>query len=148
MRKIWPWGIAAAVFAADRVTKILAPRIPAEGQVLIPGVLGLRYAENRGIAFSLLSGHPVLLGILSLGILTGAFLALRKKKLDSVSQTGLMMMLGGAAGNLADRLLSGYVPDMIEFLFIRFAVFNVADACLVTGCGLVIWNLFRGKENG
>ena len=68
--------------------------------------------------------------------------------LPGLTVTGLMMMLGGAAGNLADRLLSGYVPDMIEFLFIRFAVFNVADACLVTGCGLVIWNLFRGKENG
>jgi len=140
--------IAAAVFLADRITKLFAERFLRSAVTLIPGVLGLRPARNTGMAFSLLSGHPVLLGILSLGILTGAFLALRKKKLDSVSQTGLMMMLGGAAGNLADRLLSGYVPDMIEFLFIRFAVFNVADTCLVTGCGLVIWNLFRGKENG
>ena len=48
MRKeIW---IAAAVFAADRVTKALAPRIPAEGLELIPGVIGLRYAENTGMA--------------------------------------------------------------------------------------------------
>ncbi|MBR2664419.1 MAG: signal peptidase II [Clostridia bacterium] len=140
--------IAAAVFLADRITKLFAERFLRSAVTLIPGVLGLRPARNTGMAFSLLSGHPLLLGILSLGILTGAFLALRKKKLDSVSQTGLMMMLGGAAGNLADRLLSGYVPDMIEFLFIRFAVFNVADTCLVTGCGLVIWNLFRGKENG
>lgn len=140
--------IAAAVFLADRITKLFAERFLRSAVTLIPGVLGLRPARNTGMAFSLLSGHPLLLCILSLGILTGAFLALRKKKLDSVSQTGLMMMLGGAAGNLADRLLSGYVPDMIEFLFIRFAVFNVADACLVTGCGLVIWNLFRGKENG
>ena len=68
MKKIWPWGIAAAVFAADRVTKILAPRIPAEGQVLIPGVLGLRYAENKGIAFSLLSGMPWVPGLMSLAI--------------------------------------------------------------------------------
>ena len=40
MRKIWPWGIAAAVFIADRVTKLLAPRIPENGQVLIPGIIG------------------------------------------------------------------------------------------------------------
>ena len=51
MRKYLPWGLAAAVFIADRVTKILAPGIPGEGQTLIPGVLGLRYAENKGIAF-------------------------------------------------------------------------------------------------
>ena len=108
--------IAAAVFLADRITKLFAERFLRSAVTLIPGVLGLRPARNTGMAFSLLSGHPVLLGILSLGILTGAFLALRKKKL--------------------------------EFLVIRFAVFNVADACLVTGCGLVIWNLFRGKENG
>ena len=140
--------IAAAVFLTDRLTKLLSEKIPGGGVTLIPGVLGLRPALNTGMAFSLLSGHPVLLGILSLGILAGAFLALRKKKPDPLSQTGLMMMLGGAVGNLTDRLLKGCVPDMIEFLFIRFAVFNIADACLVIGCGLVMLDLFRGNKNG
>ena len=59
-----------------------------------------------------------------------------------------MMMLGGAAGNMVDRFLTGFVPDMIEFLFIRFAVFNVADACLVIGCALVIIDLIRGEKHG
>ena len=54
-----------------------------------------------------------------------------------------MMMLGGALGNMLDRFLTGFVPDLIEFLFVRFAVFNLADACLVIGCGLVIIDLFR-----
>ena len=144
-RKGW---IAAAVFLADRITKLLSETMLKGSVSLIPGVLGLRPARNTGMAFSLLSGHPVLLGILSLGIVAGAFWVFRKKKLNPLSQTGLMMMLGGATGNLADRLLTGYVPDMIEFLFVRFAVFNIADACLVIGCGLVIWDLFRGKENG
>ena len=49
MRKYLPWGLAAAVFIADRVTKILAPGIPGEGQTLIPGILGLRYAENKDL---------------------------------------------------------------------------------------------------
>ena len=144
-RKGW---IAAAVFLADRITKLLSETMLKGSVSLIPGVLGLRPARNTGMAFSLLSGHPVLLGILSLGIVAGAFWALRKKKLNPLSQTGLMMMLGGATGNLADRLMTGYVPDMIEFLFVRFAIFNIADACLVIGCGLVIWDLFRGRENG
>ena len=66
MKKLFPWLTAALVFAADRVTKCLAPGLPAEGTVLIPGVVGLKYTENRGIAFSLLSGAPWLLGVLSL----------------------------------------------------------------------------------
>ena len=146
MKRIWPWTIAAAVFAADRVTKMLAPGIPEGGQALIPGVIGLRYAENRGIAFSLLSGAPWALGILSLALIVGAFLYLRRKELHPVTLAGLMLMLGGAAGNMADRFIHGYVPDMIEFLFVRFAVFNVADACLTVGCAVVMARLLFGRE--
>ena len=145
-RKVWPWAIALAVFAADRITKELAPRIPAEGQVLIPGVLGLRYAENTGIAFSMLSGVPWLPGLLSLAVMTAAFLYLRKKKLHALTLAGLMIMLGGAAGNMLDRFVRGYVPDMIEFLFVKFAVFNIADACLCAGCALVIIRLLFSRE--
>ena len=135
--------IALLVFAADRATKLLWSGIPPEGVVLIPGILGLYPARNTGMAFSLCSGHPWLLGMLSAAILTGAFLFLRKKPLRRLTSVGLMMMGGGAAGNMADRFLTGYVPDLFEFLFVRFAVFNVADACLVTGCGLVILSLLR-----
>ena len=145
-RKIWPWGIAAAVFIADRVTKILAPRIPEEGQALIPGVLGLRYAENRGIAFSMLSGMPWVLGLVSLAIIAAVFFFLRGKKLRAMTLAGLMMMLGGAAGNMLDRFIHGFVPDMIEVLFMQFAVFNVADMFLCIGCGLVILQLLFGRE--
>lgn len=145
-RRIWPWAAAAAVFVTDRITKILAPGIPENGQVLIPGVLGLRYAENTGIAFSLLSGMPWLTGVLSLLVIAGAFLFLRKKNLHSLTLAGLMMMLGGAAGNMADRFIHGYVPDMIEVLFVRFAIFNVADTFLCIGCGLVILALLLGCQ--
>ena len=141
MRKYLPWGLAAAVFIADRVTKILAPGIPGEGQTLIPGVLGLRYAENRGIAFSLLSGMPWALGLMSLAIIAAVCFFLRAKKLSPLALTGLMMMLGGAAGNMVDRFVHGFVPDMIEVLFMQFAIFNVADTFLCIGCGLVIIHL-------
>lgn len=140
-RKYWYWIIAVLVFALDRVAKILAVNIPEGGQVLIPGVLGLRYAENRGIAFSMLSGAPWVLGLLSLAIIVAAFLFLRKKTLHPLSLAGLMMMLGGAAGNMVDRFIHGYVPDMIELLFVNFAIFNVGDACLCVGCALVIIRL-------
>ena len=144
MKKIY-WIIPVVVFTLDRVTKILALKIPEGGTVLIPGVIGLRYGENRGIAFSLLSGVPWLLRILSLLLIIGGFLFLRKKKLPDLIWIGLMMMLGGAAGNMVDRFFTGYVPDMIEFLFVKFAIFNVADAFLCIGCALVILKILFGK---
>ncbi len=141
MKKVWPWLIALAVLAADRVPKILARRIPEGGQAVIPGVVGLRYAENKGIAFSMLSGMPWIPGVLSLLVIVAAFIFLRKKELHPLSRVGLMMMLGGAVGNMIDRFAYGFVPDMIEVLFVKFAIFNVADACLCVGCALVIIRL-------
>ncbi len=138
--------IAATVFAVDRVAKMLAGRIPEQGRILIPGLVGLRYTRNTGMAFSLFSGHPWLLGVLSLLIVTGAMLFLRKKRIPRLPFIGLMLMLGGAAGNMADRLITGYVPDMIELLFVRFAVFNPADTALTVGCALIMVHLLFGKD--
>ena len=141
------WGIAAAAIALDRITKLLAPGLPEDGMILIPGVIGLRYAENRGIAFSLLSGHPRLLGILSLILIIAGYVWLRKKKLGTFPLAGLALMAGGAAGNMADRLISGYVPDMIETLFVHFPIFNLADSCLTIGCVMLIISLlFKAKD--
>jgi len=145
MRRCW---IAALVFAADRATKIWAMGRKPAGEVLIPGVLGLRYAENRGIAFSLFSGSPVLPAVLAGGVLLLAAMLLRERKMGALPETGLMMMLGGALGNLADRIFLGYVPDWIELLFVRFAIFNAADMCLTVGCALVIWSLLSGPGDG
>ena len=146
MKRIWPWLIALAVLAADRVTKILARGIPEGGQTVIPGVVGLRYAENKGIAFSMLSGMPWIPGVLSLLVIVAAFVFLRKKELHPLSRAGLMMMLGGAVGNMIDRFAYGFVPDMIEVLFVKFAIFNVADACLCVGCALVVIRLLFVRD--
>ena len=141
------WGITAAVIALDRVTKILAASLPADGRILIPGVIGLRYAENRGIAFSLLNGYPRLLGILSLILIAAGYLWLRKKNPGTFALTGLALMVGGAAGNMLDRLIYGYVPDMIETLFVRFPIFNIADSCLTVGCVMVIISLLARPKD-
>ncbi len=132
------WLTVILILLLDRVTKELAPSLPPEGITLIPGVLGLLYAENIGAAFSILSGAPRLLGVLSLAMIVAAFLWLRKKRLRTPALIGLAMMAGGAAGNMFDRLIRGYVPDMIETRFINFPVFNVADSCLTVGCVIVM----------
>ena len=138
MRK-WMW-IAGAVFAADRLTKIVAEGAH-EAFPIIPGVIGYRYARNTGMAFSLLSGRPWLLGIFSALILIIGWRILRTFRLDGLTRVASMLILGGALGNMVDRFFTGYVVDMIEFLFMDFAVFNVADAALTTGCALLAVSL-------
>ena len=68
--------------------------------------------------------------------------------MNGLTRAGLMMIVGGAAGNALDRLTQGYVTDMLEPLFVRFAVFNLADACLVIGCLLVLPEILRGGKDG
>lgn len=144
---IWQAALFIAILIADRISKDLAVNLPREGTVLIPGLLGLRYAENLGAAFSMLSGKPFLLGILSLVVIVAVVLFTRKKELAPLPLTALLMMLSGAAGNMIDRFFTGYVPDMIEFLFFDFPIFNIADTALTVGCVLLIFSLlFRKKD--
>ena len=146
-KKTISWIVVAIVLIADRITKELAGGIPAEGIVLVPGVIGLRYAENVGVAFSLLSGYPRVLGVLSLALIVGGYVWLRKKEIAVFPLFGLALMAGGAAGNMLDRLIRGFVPDMIETLFVNFPVFNIADSCLVIGCVMVMISLlFRHDD--
>ena len=127
--------IACLVVALDQGTKALATRFLAGGQnvTLIPGVLGLRYAENTGMAFSMLSGRGWLLGVVSAGVIVAAWLLLRRYRLGKNAKCAAMLMLGGAVGNMLDRFFTGYVVDMIEVLLVRFAIFNVADVALTVG---------------
>ena len=138
--------IALLVLAADQAVKYLACRLQASF-TLIPGVLAFTYAENTGMAFSLLSGRSWLLGMISAAVIVLGLLALRRYRLGPLPSVAAMLMLGGAAGNMIDRLLHGYVVDMFEVLLFRFAIFNVADAALTVGCVLMAASLlFNPKD--
>ena len=117
------WWIAAVVVAADQGSKALARGLADCGLVtLIPGVLGLRYAENTGMAFSLLSGKGWLLGLVSLIVIAAAWLGIWRYRLGKLASCAVMLMLGGAVGNMIDRFVTGYVVDMFEILLFRFAI--------------------------
>ena len=137
MKTVWKYGwIALLVIATDQVTKRLALSLETP-VTLIPGVLGLRLTRNTGVAFSLLSGSPVLVTVISVVVLVIGGLLLWRFRLGTLSLTGAMLIVGGALSNMLSRVIEGYVIDMIEFLFMRFAVFNVADMFLCVGCALV-----------
>lgn len=133
--------ISAAVVAADQLLKVwVVGHIALGGAVaFVPHVLGLTYVRNTGASFSLLSDHTWLLTLLSAAAsVTVAVLIAKRLFPHRVGMIGLALVLGGAVGNLLDRVRLGYVVDMFETLFMNFAIFNIADMGIVIGGILVM----------
>ncbi len=143
------WWIALAAVLADRLTKRLVARLRPEGGVLVPGMVNLRPVENRGIAFSMLSGQGLALALFTSVLIAGLVIWLvSHPTAPTLVRTGLWLIAGGGLGNLYDRLTTGSVSDFIELAFVRFAVFNVADVCICVGAGLVLLGTLRGEKHG
>jgi signal peptidase II len=139
------WWIALLAVLADRLTKRLVAQLCPGGGALVPGLLNLRPVENRGIAFSMLSGKGLGLVLFTAALIAGlvAWLVAHPDA-PTLLRTGLWLIAGGGLGNLYDRLATGSVSDFIELAFMRFAVFNVADICICVGAGLVLLGSIAG----
>ena len=112
------------------------------GSPRIEGFIGLTYVENRGAAFGMLDTvwfarwfFVALAAVASAGIL---WALVRNIFHSAPSDWAVALILGGAVGNGIDRAVAGYVVDYIEVLFVRFAIFNLADICVVCGGVLLI----------
>ena len=135
-------------FIIDRITKAWAIG-PMETGALIDGVVGFRYAENTGVAFSFMSGMPWLVNLLSvvlIAVVTGLIFA--DRSFGRITQAGMWLIVAGGMGNLYDRLTLGYVVDFIEVLFMDFAIFNFADICVCCGAAIAAVGLlfFDNKD--
>ena len=144
--------LAAALVALDQLVKFLVRSNIGLGESVpfLPHVLQFTYVQNTGAAFSLLEEHTWVLTLISLGAsILLAILLLKKVFPHPFAMTCLSVVLAGAVGNLIDRAFLGYVTDMFQTLFINFAVFNVADICVVCGgiAFCVYYLLFHGKED-
>lgn len=127
------------IVAFDQITKYFANEKLSDGTVakLIPNVAQLRYAENTGMAFSMLSGARWVFVALTLVVCGAVLYYLFSNKCKSLwLYWSLGVVVSGGIGNLIDRALYGYVIDFIEPTFMDFAIFNIAD-CAVT-CGAVV----------
>ena len=132
-----PYAILTlALVALDQLVKYLVlTYIPLGGHVpLIPHLVELTYVQNTGAAFSLFNQHTWLLALTSLVMSLVLAAALWKNFFrHPLGKVTLALLLAGAVGNLIDRAFRGFVVDMFNLLFMNFAVFNVADICVVVG---------------
>ena len=146
--------ISLAVIILDRVTKILVQSHLAEGESIpvVPGVMSLTYILNPGAAFGMLEHQRLFFILMTVAVIAVLIYFWRRIKEEAiVVQLGAAFFLGGAVGNLIDRLFRGYVVDMFHFQFWpSYPVFNVADICVVCGAvlGVIYYLWFYEKYDG
>ena len=145
---IW---LVLPLLAADRIAKQLAMAFLAPNGVksAIPGVLSWAYAENRGAAFSMMSGKNIFLIVLSIllvAVLT-VFL-IRKPDANPLVRYGFWMVIAGGIGNLYDRIAYGFVVDFIRLDFVRFAIFNPADVFICLGAAFAAVSVLADEMKG
>jgi signal peptidase II len=145
-------GLAALVVVADQFTKRLAEdRLRAPRSVpVVDDILRLTYVQNRGAAFGLLQDQTtffVLVGILVIGVIAASYRYLPRS--GFFLHLALGLMLGGAIGNLIDRVRQGYVVDFVDFGYHAnwWPVFNVADSAIVVGVALMALNALQPNSS-
>ncbi len=133
---MWYLLVTAGLAAVDQLVKYWVRTNLAVGESVpfIPHICQLTYVQNRGAAFSSMQGMRWFFVAITVAFLAVAFWALLTGKVKKpFGRWSLVVVLGGALGNLIDRALFGYVVDMFDVLFMNFAVFNVADIFVVCG---------------
>ncbi len=131
---------AALLVGIDQLTKYLAVTyIKPQGTVNLLSFggnewLNLTYKENTGAAFSILKDKQTFLIILTSIVILGVIILMLTKRVKKTSYIWCFsLIIAGGVGNLIDRIFNSYVVDFIDFRIIKFAVFNFADICAVTG---------------
>lgn len=133
----WPVVVAAIVVVLDQVTKAavinaFGPPADLKSKTIIPKLLDFRHDENTGAAFSLFQGRSttlLLIGVVVLGVLIYYYRALPQG--NPVLRVAVGAVLGGAVGNIIDRIRLGHVTDWIHVT--HYPTFNLADSCITVG---------------
>lgn len=147
-RNLMAFFVAIAVFGIDRFTKLAALGLLDQGRPIkiVPGLFDINLVLNDGAAFGLFKGKAVFFIFISIAVIVAIIAYILKNratgKLNSIS---LGMVLGGALGNLADRIIFGRVVDFLDFQI--WPVFNIADSCITIGAVLLAYS-FIFKDQG
>lgn len=134
-------GFVAGTVVLDRLSKVWAQSwLEPRGEVPVLPFFHLTYVENTGAAWGILSGNNALLIVVALVLLGGLLWARRSWPEDNLwARWGAALVIGGALGNLYDRLAFGAVIDFLDFRV--WPVFNIADSCISVGACLLAWGL-------
>jgi signal peptidase II len=150
--------LALMVVLLDRWSKrLVAARLPMYSHIqIIPGFFQLTHTENTGAAFSLFADSPshwktgMLIGFSVIAMLVVFVLLWKQRHALSTTGIALSLILGGAIGNLWDRVASGRVVDFLLFYVKRYQwpVFNLADSAIVIGASLLVIEILFHKPQG
>lgn len=156
---IWKFAylaIAGGVFMIDQVTKAWATRVLRTGgdRPVIDGLLNFAYAQNTGVAFSMLDDHGDA-GRWGLSVIAFIAAALvlyffwRTPRTDDRILGALVLLLAGIVGNVVDRMRLGFVVDFIDVQFgnWHYPTFNIADAAICLGAALLIIDMVLSKRD-
>ena len=139
-------AIVIGSVALDQITKAIVVSNMAlhEEIAFLPGFMRFYHTQNTGAAFSMLSGHRwvfMVFSVVAMGLIV--YLLYRFYGRHPMLSVSLAAVLGGGIGNMIDRVLNGYVVDFLDFQFMEFAVFNVADIFVTCGTvALAVYILF------
>ena len=145
------WALSLAVLVLDQVTKALVIRwVPMyDNRIVVPGLVDVVHVQNAGVAFGLFNdfNHP-LRGLVTIALACAAlvgisYYARHLKPEERLARVGLSLILGGAIGNLMDRIRQGFVTDFIDVYWRdwHFWAFNAADAAITIGAILIFLEL-------
>lgn len=148
---MWMIAVAAAIIALDQASKALASQyLPFEQSLrVIPAFFNLTLIHNKGAAFGLFQNQLHLFLIFSLiAIIIIFIISLRYARKEPKLQILLGLVLGGAFGNLIDRLRIGYVVDFLDFYLFKYhwPAFNVADSAICVGIGILTIMLLNNQQ--
>lgn len=156
-RRAWQLAITAAVIVLDRVTKLIViSRIPVAREIsVIPGIFQISHWENTGAAFSMFadSSSPWrtagLIAFSAVATLVVSWLLVKSGPTLNSTTAALSLILGGAVGNLWDRIQKGTVTDFLDFYLgeHHWPPFNVADSAIVIGSILLLTVLLAPKRD-
>lgn len=142
--RVWRFAVlgmvGSSVFALDQISKAVVRTLAQDGSwsmPLLPGFMRFEFVANYGASFGMGEGHGFAFALFAI-VATAAIVlyAAYARSLSKVEVLGLGLVMGGALGNMLDRLMFGYVTDFLCTEFISFPVFNIADIGICTGIAL------------
>lgn len=154
--RVKAFGLAAGVLALDRLTKwIIESRLSFFDTIkVIPGFFDIIRSQNSGVAFGIFNDSTsqwrttllVIASLAAVALLSG--MLWRARTLDRNSVWGFALILGGATGNVFDRIVWGHVTDFL-LVYVgqyQWPTFNIADSAICVGSGLLLMDMLRSKR--